>query len=207
MANNSKKRGKNKSVINYAERAAFVRQFDKLNTKNRKNFTRGEKAAISRKFNKLQKINSERTKFKIIKSKKELNNLKNQGAIVTKKGVFILRPLDGDGKPIPGVKTYINKNGVITFSKGSRHEYIIYLTPDERKLVAVDFEKLLPELIKKNRGIQRRINAGEKYNLQLVFGNYNGVNQYGDAGLLSQYLADMNPESFKSLVAIRFIFY
>lgn len=164
--------------LTHADKLAFISQYERVpdptNTR-----------AVSRQYGKLKSFPLYLQKSA---TKEQRAILKERGFFTTGKGVIVDGPRTAKRKPIAGTRFAILKDGTVTFSKGSRKDYIVGFTRAEKKAFAKDPKKFMDAREKefraklKARGIKAR-----DVQIRLQWGAYQGTKDFAPNQFMKRY--------------------
>lgn len=195
--------------LTYKQKLAIVKKFEKIKIARGKKLSAADKAKITRAYKAITPLATDRMIF-MAADAETIKRAKAEGHHVTKKGVFVARPVDARGEPIKGASVEFDGEGVTIIRKGQRVQFELGFTPLEVRHIVADFrhiDDVVNDKLKRNKELQRKFKRSKDKSIKLVFGKYLGGETIQGINQLNNYLSKMNANSREYLTGIRFVFH
>lgn len=160
-----------KKLLKYKKQAAYLSRLGVFKSRNKINFTAKEKRTIT-KLMKHWRSAVNLTPHKV--TKQIAKKYADAGYFTVKNTVYLDKMRDSLRRPIKGVKTSLNKNGVLTEKIRDRRQDLYIFTEIEKAAFLGDPEAYVKNLIQKHW----RIYKGRKYYIRLHFSTFTGSQDY-----------------------------
>lgn len=204
---------RNNSNPSYVEKLLFIKHFDTINlAKNRVNFNKSEKTRLTKRYKKLRPFVTPGVHFKHLNAD-QLDALDDKRFNTTGRGIFIMRPVDSDSKPIPGVRMRVNQNGTVVITKGPRTDYIVPVS--KRDITALINSKpninnvVIKRIFVDNPGLAKKYRAAlpKDRSIQLMYETHRSNPIFKTIGALNNYIESMSKNARENLTALAFVIF